>query len=356
MDTYDSDLALAQRLQAEELANCSLPPAEWNTYQLSSSSFPIAQPYIPPSHRSSSTNHSRRQSNHIIEYDNSNGNDNVQRGALPYVFSGINRMRSRTQPSNIIQQNVASDITDFTRRSSRLVLLYVLCGIIELISAAVILTLSSDNVCDKPLQTITTIYCSRWFILIPIALYQYSTQQTSIAMLHLKNWTDLASILLWSMMQLWLYSSSNCDSDAPLIYKFDVILVSIEYIRILLPLILTIMLLCSLPFVLLIMRLITPSRSAKLHSIESLKQREYSESDITATLNDSSIDKECSICSEEYRLYDKLTVLPCEHEYHTQCVSQWLAINAVCPLCRHNINEPANKPAASPLTQGELTV
>ncbi|CAM0903293.1 unnamed protein product [Alopecurus aequalis] len=46
---------------------------------------------------------------------------------------------------------------------------------------------------------------------------------------------------------------------------------------------------------------------------------------------------ECVICCMDYKNRDKLTTLPCEHQYHQTCVAQWLKINKVCPVCNKEV-------------------
>lgn len=346
MSTYESDLALAQRLQAEEFASANADYNDiYNTYQRSSNNsssninnnhsihVPIAQPasYIPSNHRNEAINQQ--------EYNDNNNNNTRSINSLPFVFGSLNRMRSRNATAQL-QENVANDISDITQRSRRLVILYCMIGIIELIAACVVLSISSNLTCDKPLATITVMYSARWLLLIPCCLYTYSTQRRSNTILQIKSWTDLASVLVWSVMQLWLYSSETCEDRTPILYTFDVVLVAFEYVRLLLPIILTVLLLCSLPFVLLILRYITPAtqRGAKKHTIESLTTKKYTVEDA----NKNNDDNECSICTEPYHIDDILTVLPCKHQYHQQCIEQWLGINAVCPLCRYNINQGNN--------------
>lgn len=45
-------------------------------------------------------------------------------------------------------------------------------------------------------------------------------------------------------------------------------------------------------------------------------------------------DNVCSICFDEYIDRDVLTVLPCKHQYHQQCIIEWLLQHTECPLCR----------------------
>ncbi|XP_018564865.1 E3 ubiquitin-protein ligase TTC3 [Anoplophora glabripennis] len=44
-------------------------------------------------------------------------------------------------------------------------------------------------------------------------------------------------------------------------------------------------------------------------------------------------ENECSICFEEFSLQDKY-ILPCQHEFHKECIKKWLKTSSVCPICR----------------------
>lgn len=46
---------------------------------------------------------------------------------------------------------------------------------------------------------------------------------------------------------------------------------------------------------------------------------------------------ECVICCMTYKNRDRLTKLPCEHQYHQTCVTKWLKINKVCPVCNKEV-------------------
>lgn len=46
---------------------------------------------------------------------------------------------------------------------------------------------------------------------------------------------------------------------------------------------------------------------------------------------------ECVICCMAYKNRDKLTTLPCQHQYHRTCVAKWLKINKVCPVCNKEV-------------------
>jgi hypothetical protein len=44
----------------------------------------------------------------------------------------------------------------------------------------------------------------------------------------------------------------------------------------------------------------------------------------------------CAVCLDEVReeRHERVTRLPCSHQYHSDCVLPWLAIQPDCPCCR----------------------
>ena len=43
---------------------------------------------------------------------------------------------------------------------------------------------------------------------------------------------------------------------------------------------------------------------------------------------------ECCICMSNDR--GDSTTLPCHHEFHTTCITNWLKVSGKCPVCRFN--------------------
>ena len=35
----------------------------------------------------------------------------------------------------------------------------------------------------------------------------------------------------------------------------------------------------------------------------------------------------CVVCMSDYEAGDKLRVMPCSHEYHVECIDQWLKVS-----------------------------
>ncbi|KAK6973530.1 NEP1-interacting protein 1 [Biomphalaria glabrata] len=50
---------------------------------------------------------------------------------------------------------------------------------------------------------------------------------------------------------------------------------------------------------------------------------------------EASSDVRCSICLKDFETGDQKRILPCVHNFHTECGDKWLRMNATCPVCRH---------------------
>ncbi|KAK7353191.1 hypothetical protein VNO80_18631 [Phaseolus coccineus] len=48
----------------------------------------------------------------------------------------------------------------------------------------------------------------------------------------------------------------------------------------------------------------------------------------------------CVICQVEYEDGEALVALQCEHAYHADCISKWLQIKKVCPICSNEVSTP----------------
>ncbi|KIW21694.1 uncharacterized protein PV07_12873, partial [Cladophialophora immunda] len=52
---------------------------------------------------------------------------------------------------------------------------------------------------------------------------------------------------------------------------------------------------------------------------------------------------ECSICMVNVELGSEVTVLPCNHWFHGDCVTRWLKQRDSCPHCRKPITKPEDR-------------
>ncbi|RWR93961.1 E3 ubiquitin-protein ligase SIS3-like protein isoform X2 [Cinnamomum micranthum f. kanehirae] len=46
---------------------------------------------------------------------------------------------------------------------------------------------------------------------------------------------------------------------------------------------------------------------------------------------------ECPICLEEFRVGNEVRGLPCAHNFHVECIDEWLRLNVKCPRCRCSV-------------------
>ena len=56
---------------------------------------------------------------------------------------------------------------------------------------------------------------------------------------------------------------------------------------------------------------------------------------------------ECSVCMENVEVGDEVTMLPCKHWFHGDCVGAWLKEHNTCPHCRQGIASTPATPSAS---------
>ncbi|GAB1599461.1 E3 ubiquitin-protein ligase RNF126-like isoform X1 [Argonauta hians] len=47
---------------------------------------------------------------------------------------------------------------------------------------------------------------------------------------------------------------------------------------------------------------------------------------------------QCPICLSEFELSEKVKELSCTHQYHIDCIDQWLKMHGNCPVCRKDLN------------------
>lgn len=53
--------------------------------------------------------------------------------------------------------------------------------------------------------------------------------------------------------------------------------------------------------------------------------------------NNPPMDEQCSICMDEFIVSQSVTLLPCAHRFHTNCIIEWLNNRLVCPLCNQSL-------------------
>ena len=46
----------------------------------------------------------------------------------------------------------------------------------------------------------------------------------------------------------------------------------------------------------------------------------------------------CMICLSNYKLGDKISTLPCWHNFHSKCFEKWVIQKRSCPICKFEIS------------------
>ncbi|CAO3678463.1 unnamed protein product [Umbelopsis ramanniana] len=75
--------------------------------------------------------------------------------------------------------------------------------------------------------------------------------------------------------------------------------------------------------------------------IEGLEKKKLSQTELEKFAH-------CAICTDDFTLEDEVTILPCEHGYHADCITPWLKVNGTCPVCRYSLitgQIPKDKPS-----------
>jgi len=47
----------------------------------------------------------------------------------------------------------------------------------------------------------------------------------------------------------------------------------------------------------------------------------------------------CIICLENYKQEEDISLLKCEHIFHTSCINEWFSTRDTCPSCKHSSKE-----------------
>lgn len=50
----------------------------------------------------------------------------------------------------------------------------------------------------------------------------------------------------------------------------------------------------------------------------------------------------CVVCQVEFTEGEVLAALPCEHPYHSDCISRWLQVKKTCPICSTEVVSTQN--------------
>ncbi len=75
---------------------------------------------------------------------------------------------------------------------------------------------------------------------------------------------------------------------------------------------------------------------ASKNAVEKLEKIVISESYLES-LKGSGGEISCSVCKDDFEIKQDVTVLPCKHVFHDDCILTWLKERNSCPTCRHEL-------------------
>ncbi|KAG1371064.1 E3 ubiquitin-protein ligase RING1-like [Cocos nucifera] len=55
-------------------------------------------------------------------------------------------------------------------------------------------------------------------------------------------------------------------------------------------------------------------------------------------------EEECVICLEDFDARAEVSMTPCSHSFHSQCITEWLKKSHICPICRYPMPTDSSYP------------
>ncbi|CAL4910097.1 unnamed protein product [Urochloa decumbens] len=187
---------------------------------------------------------------------------------------------------------------------------------------------------------------------------------------HFKMALDCFFAVWFVVGNVWVFGGRSSAHDAPNLYRLCIAFLTFSCIGYAMPFILCALICCCLPCIISVMGFredLNQNRGASSDAINALgtykfKLKKPRNGDgneggggggggILAAGTDkervvSAEDAVCCICLARYVDNDELRLLPCGHFFHKDCVDKWLKINALCPLCKAELDVvPTTAPA-----------
>jgi len=243
-------------------------------------------------------------------------------------------------PARPVQQNVAQEMSDAQMQSPRVLAIFCVLWLAELIASIIILKMNWNKACDKPLRLWLTIFSSRILFTGPTRIYYYlqlrANRPINASIVQIEKMVKVCTFVWFVFGQAWVYSSSSCSSTANSLYVYCLVLIVVIYVSMALPLLVLLGLCICLPCVLILLRFMGDGQAgASENDIQNLPVKRYDPSEMQDAEGDRTT---CVVCMQDFEEGEQLRVLPCSHEFHTQCVDRWLKVKKDCPLCRRDIS------------------
>uniref|UniRef100_A0A8C5WJ51 RING-type domain-containing protein n=1 Tax=Leptobrachium leishanense TaxID=445787 RepID=A0A8C5WJ51_9ANUR len=53
----------------------------------------------------------------------------------------------------------------------------------------------------------------------------------------------------------------------------------------------------------------------------------------------------CAVCLEDFKVKEELGLCPCNHAFHSKCLTKWLEVRNSCPMCNKMISVTSLRPS-----------
>lgn len=241
-----------------------------------------------------------------------------------------------------VNTHIRENINIVQEQSPRILCILMTYYICEMIATATILAMYWNDPCDRPLKYFILFFSLRYLLVIPFRVILFrSTGPDAVSRLadfarKSLTWIDIGTFVWWIIGQVWLYGSETCANDNPGVYYYSLVLTILVYVQMSLPILILLGLCICLPCVLFVIQMVAEPRGAPEDVIQKLPKRSWDQDPARRAPN-APVPDPCSICRSEFQFGEEVRTLPCRHEFHTECVDQWLRIKPTCPLCRMSI-------------------
>jgi len=228
----------------------------------------------------------------------------------------------------------------------------------EMIATAIVVSVTwrkgrENDQCNR-IRNWLIVFSSRLLFWLPISILTFRKRQrneptTQIDKIH--SWIHILTFLWFIIGQSWIYSG-DC-TEAKGLWIYALVLIILVYVYLALPIVFMLSCCLCLPCVFVVIRILRKPRNASEAAVRNLETRIFEapkppEGDDLEAGQAEELES-CVICMEEYKEGEEIKLLPCGHEYHTECVSKWLREhNRNCPTCRHDITMPFPPPPRDP--------